>query len=535
MVKYKIWLLDDEIYKEPERRYIFEAFLENKWFNYYKMRAEEGGLDVTEESLKKAIEPHAEAGNEFEVVYQDRPDEESLRKTIMKGGIDAIFLDVGFEKAPEKPDFFKVLSALERYMDTDVPPIFVYSGAITPDMIVSINDAFDRVFVGRGPDRLYSLNEIISICDSAHKRNGGKCNFERLIAARQIISNIISKKKNLASFFPKKDDELSILHISDLQFGDKKSSHALNGILNSISSKVGDIDLLVITGDIAMHGWKSEFIEAETFITKLRDKLWPKGVSTEEKCRRNHDVDLNMLVANYYDAIPIDNSDGTRQIDFSNIVNDISAFQKHEHDNYQNMSLQAFRNFAYRITLDSNYILCDTLNFANDRFINWGIRFLCLNSVGAISATEANKAFLAPDSDIIHPIDGVMSIALCHHTLLCESPGDICEKDADLFRKTLLGYITGNKCQILMGGHRHMSASEKRSTENSTDYLVCEAASLRLEKTDNNHIRALKKYVFYRKNAKYSLLDEYLYNFSEKDTSISEAQMVQEKNPIPNY
>ena len=76
-MKYKIMLIDDEIFRVEERRYVFEAFLENKWLNYYRMKATEDGLDVSEEILYKAIEPHANSGYEFEVFYLARPDEES--------------------------------------------------------------------------------------------------------------------------------------------------------------------------------------------------------------------------------------------------------------------------------------------------------------------------------------------------------------------------------------------------------------------------------------------------------------------------
>ena len=543
MMKYKILLLDDEIFHVEERHFVFEAFLEDKWLNYYRMKAKEDGLDVSDETLYKAIEPHANSGYEFEVLYHERLDEESLRSIVTNNEFDAIFLDVSFDNALEKTDFFKVLSALERYMIKGVPPVFVYSGKLNDDMVLSINEAFDRVFVGRGPDRLYIFKEIKNICDSAHKRKeGGQCDFGKLIAARQRISNIISKTKDLATFFPKKRDEISILHISDLQFGDKHSSNALNGILNSISSKVGNIDLLVITGDIAMHGWTSEFNEAEAFITQLRDKLWPKDINLEEKCRRtiivpgNHDVDLNILATNYFDAKPIENvEEGNRTIDFENLKEQLSSPVLHQHDSYQRLALQAFRDFAYNVTRDSHYYLCDTLNFVNDRFINWGIRFLCLNSVGAISAIEANKVFLVPESDRFHSLESVMSIALCHHTLLCENPGEISNGDAELFRKTLLGYITGNRCQILMGGHRHTSASKIESTENSADYLVCETASLRLEGTDDKHIRSLKKYVLHRQDDKFTLLDEILYKFSDTDASITDGEIIQNKTKIPKY
>ena len=54
MIKYKILLIDDEIYTDDNRKNVFAAFLENEWFEYYRMRYQEADMEVSEEQIKKA-------------------------------------------------------------------------------------------------------------------------------------------------------------------------------------------------------------------------------------------------------------------------------------------------------------------------------------------------------------------------------------------------------------------------------------------------------------------------------------------------
>ena len=96
-----------------------------------------------------------------------------------------------------------------------------------------------------------------------------------------------------------------ILHLSDIHFGRndpqygirdsfEKHDEILNGLLEAIAGLDGDFmpEHIVVTGDIAWHGKKSEFDEAKDWFKKL---LRITGLSGKDIsfCVGNHDVDLS--------------------------------------------------------------------------------------------------------------------------------------------------------------------------------------------------------------------------------------------------
>lgn len=530
MIKYKILLIDDEIYTDDNRKNVFAAFLENEWFEYYRMRYQEADMEVSEEQIKKAIKIYDEVGWEFEVTYTDSIS--GIRETVDKIQYDAIFMDALFDRATTKIDFKDVLAALQRYTKSDSLPIFVYSAKLEEVVVNRVNNAFYEVFEDRTPNRYYTFSEIDGICEGARKKINGKHEFGRLISARRTIHKIISKSKNEVAFNINNADQLSILHISDLQFGDPKTSQALNGILNNIVSKVGPVDLLIITGDIAMRGLASEFTEAKKFINALRKKLWKGDNREQERKERtiiipgNHDYDLNTTILPYFvtQNRKTQNSDGNREIDIESVVEQITKKKCDEKNSYSYLGLQAYRNFAFEMTGDTEYIINKTLNFKMNKYMNWGISFYCLNSVGNISAKETNKVYLPNCGDEYTTEQNILSIVLCHHTPLSTEPNEIPSKDREKFCKALAGYITGNGCRIVMGGHSHKNESMSGETKGGEKYIVCTAASLRVEGDCESYIRGFKKYIFHKEKKLYSKMDEEIYVIDEKDSSITKQE-----------
>ena len=527
MQKYNILLIDDDIFSNPNRHGVFDAFLNNSWADFIQsFFSSVRGLTLTESQLNEMLASFNEVPSPFVVDYFNNVQDRSLAKAISEKHYDAIFLDVMFENAPVQTDFKDVLYAIKKYFDI-VPPIFVYTGKLIPGIVNVINDGFYAVFGDKTPNRYYTFSTFADICKAAVMDN-----CSGLIESREIIRKIISRTKGHVSFSPYEPDAISILHISDLQFGDKHTSNSLNGLANTVSSNVNKVDLLVITGDIAAHGFKEEFDSALIFLNQLRDRLWP-AASIQEKMERtiiipgNHDFDLRTTLLSHFSALL---QKETRQIDFESIASQIKDAKK-TNTIINQYGLQNFREFAYTLTQRREY-LDFSLDFADLRFLNWGLCFYCLNSVGSISSTETNKVYLQEKSDTMKTPANTMAIALCHHTFLCEAPDEIPPADIEKFRKTLYGYVTGNKCKIIIGGHRHKDGSKNGSLNNNDEYHICEAASLRVEGNDHDYIRGYNKYVLHKGDNKFSSITEYHFHISESDSS---SDYIEKLYRLPSY
>lgn len=517
---YNILLLDDEIYSSNERHYIFEAFLENKWSNYIQMSYKEMRVPanlLTDDNLKTVLEQLEKEKSIFSVDYCNNVSDENINNLLQTKQYDAVFLDVVFDHAPVRTDFEKVLSTLRKYLKR-IPPFFVYTAALESNIINTINNGFFNVFGDITPNKYYTFDNFKNLCKSTLMTN-----FLQMNKEREVVRKIISKSKGEVEFKPFQTNQISILHISDLQFGDKNTSEALNGLGHSIARNIGQVDLLIITGDVAMGGLAEEFNEGLDFLMNLRVKLWPNATNEERMERTivipgNHDFDLRTTILNYFNAKNKHDADGHRSIDFSEISKQLMEEKEVSGDN--KYGLQAYREFAFQLTQRKEYLM-PSLDFVDTRFVNWGICFYCLNSVGKITAKETNKVYLDKNSDkLITPKDA-LAIALCHHTLLCEAPKEIPECDLDCFEKTISGYVTGNKCKIIMGGHRHKSSSIDSKLKNNESYHICEAASLRVEGDEEEYIRGYNKYVLLKEKNVFTKIVETNFSISNDSSTFN--------------
>ncbi len=534
MKKYHILLVEDELETDLERYQAFRTFLENKWDEYIKTNLfDTKGIPFTQDLLEKVLKDYKDVPYAFDVTYIDNVSDGYITEALKRTRFDAFFLDVDYSKAPVKTDLTDVLSTIERELRNNIiPPIFIYSSHYDKSIIQICNDAFTKVLGNRTPNRFYEMKEIHDWCRRTEISDKGRRDFSRIIQERQIIYDTIARSKGLVTFGPKKEDFISLLHISDLQFGDPKSSNALNGIINNIVKQISDsgegVDLLIITGDIAMRGKTEEFNAGKEFINILRNKLWPDADEQEKKARTlvvpgNHDYDLRTSIIDYFN-VKIDSNDketGNRKLDFKNISEQISTAQKtSEVVNSCEFGLQAFRKFAYELTGHMHF-LTESLDFVDNRFENWGLLFYCLNSVGKISAEHANRVFLEERADFMERKADAFPIILCHHTLLCHEKDEIPEEDAEQFRKTLLGYVSGNDCKLIIGGHRHKSDTLEAKLSNNSEYRILEAASLRVQGENNEYIRGLSKYKLIKENNMFTKVEETVYQLSDEDGGLT--------------
>jgi len=165
------------------------------------------------------------------------------------------------------------------------------------------------------------------------------------------------------------DDKFTILHISDFQYGDPKSSehsYAGENILASFLMEEDTIpDVIVVTGDVTSEGTTAEYKEFYSKIIRLMQDLRLDPKENLVIVPGNHDIDRRMLK-----------------------LNDISIDINKE-DSYSGFLFKKFCDEAYNLTNEFKYLKYDNkLNFQTQKFLLRNIRFLNLNNVSNVSDTN---------------------------------------------------------------------------------------------------------------------------------------------------
>lgn len=522
MSQYKILIIDDEIEK---RQVTFEKFFENKW------------------DFKFPEEFKENCGPKFSVTY---PKNYTAFKTaVKKEKFDAVFLDVIYEKNGwENYKLNQILGYLRNNLPNNLP-IFVYSSNWRPEILQEVNDAFLDVFENITPKRYYLFNDFLTIVNNACVCNDkGEFDLEELKNQRLLIYKVIANNLRRINIIPfAGDSQISIMHLSDLQFGDKKTTQHLVGMIGNIIHSVDKtkdehnikgIDLVIITGDISMSGKEEEYNEAEIQLTSLFKRLWPTEADNYKNriiiIPGNHDFDVNYCMLNYLKPeYVMEEIDGKltkiRKIDFVKMSEQL--MNRTEKYNYASFGLQAYRNFAYRLTRDDVYIKNSGLNFVNDKYIDWGIRFICLNSIYNINADKTNMAGINPKEveDMLQGVakykdDNILSIVLSHHTTLLTVPDEIPDCEHKQIKSVLDGLITGENCKLIIGGHRHKNDSRDEKTSQNTGYKIIEAASLRVEEKSDGYNRGFKIHILNKEFGRVSKLISKEFEFSKIDGQV---------------
>lgn len=428
--------------------------------------------------------------------------------------VHAFFIDyVLFDKnrTAEEGDFkdssfISILNKIKEKYNT--PPIYVYSSKWDENLLYNLLDDFSSVFSDKIPNQVLTFKNFESAIKDCqlNLEEPAFYNVEKVEQARKQIWNAIATQKKHVPFQPSSPSgDIVILHISDLQFGDKYTTKNDAGIWNNMEASIrkcldekglNSIDLIVITGDVAMTGKKTEFKEAIEELNLFFKRLWGNSdVTIKDRIivvPGNHDFDINTCVLECFKA---ENKENDRTIDFESVVKQIQDNEKtgqyNEENEYRKLGLQAFREFAYKLTQDDQYILSDNLDFIIDKFNNWGLRFICLNSVYRINAQKTNCAGINKDSirkicDEIHDTN-FLTILLVHHTLL--SNENLSEEEASSVTNAIRALQRAANAKIVMGGHRHKNDTGDESNSAKKTLRTLEAASLRVEDETDDYVR----------------------------------------------
>lgn len=157
-----------------------------------------------------------------------------------------------------------------------------------------------RVFIGTAD--FFGLDEMNSE-GSSNVNSTTAFNFQLRI--NQLLNRFY--RKSLSKKEP--DEPLLLLHIGDMQFGDKHFSTIskvaserilANFIVNNLKLNV---DFVAITGDIAYSGLQSEYILAEEWLRSLCKYLFPEEFHNYGErillVPGNHDVNISFSISDH--------------------------------------------------------------------------------------------------------------------------------------------------------------------------------------------------------------------------------------------
>lgn len=502
MKRYRILIIDDEFKVEDKRRKeTISKYFTNDWI------IESTQIDNRNEIIKRLH-------TEFELLFCSTMDE--FKEQIEAKDIHAFFIDYVLYSYGETPheagdfkvnDFKEVLHLIkERYRDV---PIYIYSSRWNDSLVYNVLEDFNDVFSSkRLPNQLLTFSNFANAINDCclNKTPPNWNNINKIGKARERIWDTIATAENHVQFQPASPSgDIVILHISDLQFGDADTTSNDIGMWNDMDAAIQKyltkknlhrIDLVVITGDIAMAGKKNEFKAATDELRPFFSRLW----GDDDKAWKdriiivpgNHDFDINTCVLEYFKA---ENKEKERSIDFDSVIHQIEEQKDGEplnkEDMYRRLGLQTFREFAYELTCDEQYIRSENLDFIVNKFSNWGIRFICLNSVFRINAQKTNRAEISTDSiraicKEISSREDVLTIILVHHTLLSEEY--LTEEEFSNI-KNAFNALRSVGAKIVMGGHRHKNEKGENTNSGKKTMYTLEAASLRVETKSDEYVR----------------------------------------------
>lgn len=501
MKKYRILIIDDDFkFTKEKRQDTIEKFFTNDWI------VNNPNICNKEEILKRLP-------TEFEVEFCATMSEFSNK--IEQMDIHAFIIDyvlLDDEKTLEIGDFgregFKdVLYKIKEKCNT--APIYVYSAKWDEDSLNDLVKQFDLVFGDRMANQILTFKNFDEAIKELRLNHNPPAwgSIEQVEKTRKQIWNAIAKARKQVSFQPSSPTgDIVILHISDLQFGDKKTTKNNMGMWNNIEGTIREylkknnfknIDLVVITGDVVMSGKQEEYKDATRELRTFFGRLWGNNDETVKDrilfVPGNHDFDINICVLEYFKA---QNKEKERVIDFHSVVEQINANKdkkpQAEKGEYQRLGLQAFREFAYGVTQDEQYIRSENLDFIVDKFNNWGIRFICLNSVFGINAQKTNRSDIREESikEICNKIDckeEFLTVVLVHHTSLSDEY--LMTDDISNVTQAINSLQRAANAKIVMGGHRHKNETKNNSNSAKKTIHTLEAASLCVEDEADEYMR----------------------------------------------
>ena len=275
------------------------------------------------------------------------------------------------------------------------------------------------------------------------------------------ISAEIGKYFKYTDVIKNDNDKIIILHLSDIQFGDKNTDPSSVFSKYDIVTHLSDInkmpDIIVITGDIASHGLWSEYLEAYEWLEDFCKSIWNDDINWGERVvivPGNHDVDYLASLPDEYEWNYSDEEFMTQK----------SVIKKNSTHLYQEKAMIDFARFMRRVTGDISYLdEYDDLFRVNEKFLNWGIRFYELNMAKDVSPYTPRKIEIRQkDYDKLKrntlkfKSKNIYNIVVSHF-----GPEDVGYRQSDIEKTrkwdAMRAFFESAKVNMYMSGHVHRS------------------------------------------------------------------------------
>lgn len=323
-------------------------------------------------------------------------------------------------------------------------------------------------------------------------------------------------------------DKISILMMSDLQFGGGESEYDTGTdqlILNKLHDLKINPDMIVITGDVADKGLTEEYIEAKKWLTNFIGSLWRNGepLTTNDLKRiiivpGNHDYDLLTCASDEFSYNFKDKTKGfekkSAEIEYKRQKLGFQNFVDFMADFYQDNDLFHYMKSAVHI---------------NNMFLNFGIRFISINTAYKVNIknfSNAQDGYLKDMKDIVKGefiVTDSVPENICN-VVVMHNPPQMFNREGASYKKleTLLDLQHANVC---LSGHTHDNTKTsyvQGSGEYTQSLLSIQAGTLRLA-PDSRSEDSLRNFVvaeFNRRDGK--IVSVYPRYFELSKTSVTE-------------
>ena len=158
------------------------------------------------------------------------------------------------------------------------------------------------------------------------------------------------------------------------------------------------------------------------------------------------------------------------------------------------------------------------MNFVIENFLDWGIRFIILDSISNVNINETNHVEFNKNeiNKLVDNIsesqydNNIFNIVVSHHTEMFFEKGDEQIAVLDQLKNSL-------NCKLFLGGHRHISANKESETSDDKKYIVIEAASLRVDDESDEYVRGFNVIQLNRTNEQINSIIEKQFIFDKID------------------
>jgi predicted MPP superfamily phosphohydrolase len=250
--------------------------------------------------------------------------------------------------------------------------------------------------------------------------------------------------------------KIGILHLSDLHIQDNDLTSRIDNLVKSVEYDIKQVSHLyiVLSGDIANFGRKSEFENAKIFVSNLKEKLKEKWkmlnikivsvpgnhdccFDNEKKTRKSilNDCKTDVIVEEDYfiDAMAV-------QSEFWDFTNDVTDFKERNKVSYE---------YKFRPHLD------------------FKVTFHCYNTSWLTEINEKQGSLIVPENKFIENENGEYIISVFHHPIDWLS-ANTKRNNKQRFEEHLI-----NSSNLVIYGHEHDKGNPKAIIQKNNNVVFC--------------------------------------------------------------